>query len=175
MTEHFPVIPRHDGDDLILADPNVGDHDARSEDRQIVFDALLAAKDHLLITYTGRDERSNLRETSCGPGRRTPRCHRPDRQDRGPEAPRDRIVVNHPLQPFDARNFIPGGLVGPGPWSFEQGESRGEPCTAAAEESDAGAPGFLREPPRTDRRERWSSSVTWRPSSSRPVNRVLAL
>ena len=65
----FPRNPERDGDDLILADPHIGDHDARSEDRQLVLDALLAAKDHLVITYTGRDERSNLVRPPGCPGR----------------------------------------------------------------------------------------------------------
>ena len=40
------VFPRHierDGDDLIAADPQVGDNDARTEDRQLLLDALMAA------------------------------------------------------------------------------------------------------------------------------------
>jgi exodeoxyribonuclease V gamma subunit len=32
---------------------------------------------------------------------------------------RDIIVVTHPLQPFDARNYEPGALVPGGPWSFD--------------------------------------------------------
>src|SRR5207245_6325989 len=57
------VFPRHterDGDDLIHADPRVGDRDARSEDRQLLLDAVLAATDRLVITYAGRDERTNF-------------------------------------------------------------------------------------------------------------------
>ena len=56
-------FPRHierDGDDLTAAKQRVGDRDVRSEDRQLLLDALLAAQEHLLITYAGRDERSNL-------------------------------------------------------------------------------------------------------------------
>ena len=55
-------FPRHierDGDDLTAQDPRVGDRDARSEDRQLLLDALLAAREHLVITYSGHDERSN--------------------------------------------------------------------------------------------------------------------
>ncbi len=55
-------FPRHierDGDDLTAQDPRVGDRDARSEDRQLLLDALLAAREHLVITYGGHDERSN--------------------------------------------------------------------------------------------------------------------
>ena len=55
-------FPRHierDGDDLTAQEPRVGDRDARSEDRQLLLDALLAAREHLVITYSGHDERSN--------------------------------------------------------------------------------------------------------------------
>ena len=40
-------------------DPHVGDHDARLEDRQLLLDALMSASDHVLITYSGKDERTN--------------------------------------------------------------------------------------------------------------------
>ena len=56
------AFPRHgapDGDDIIERAPMVGDHDVRSEDRQLLLDALLAAGDHLVVTYSGRDERTN--------------------------------------------------------------------------------------------------------------------
>ena len=86
-------FPRHierDGDDLTARNQRVGDRDARSEDRQLLLDALLAARDHLVITYSGRDERSNLRRrplcpsascstwwtTRCGSRRAGARRHR---------------------------------------------------------------------------------------------------
>ena len=56
------VFPRKvdvDDDDLVAADARVGDRDPRSEDRQLLLDALLAARDHLIITYSGRDARTN--------------------------------------------------------------------------------------------------------------------
>ena len=56
----FPRKAPRDGDDLMLADPHVGERDARTEDRQLLLDALLAATDRLIITYTGHDERTNL-------------------------------------------------------------------------------------------------------------------
>ena len=56
----FPRKSPRDGDDLMLADPHVGDRDARTEDRQLLLDALLAATDQLIVTYTGNDERTNL-------------------------------------------------------------------------------------------------------------------
>ncbi len=63
----FPRVSERDGDDLILADPYVGDRDPRSEDRQLLLDALLAATEHLVITYTGRDERTNLERPPAVP------------------------------------------------------------------------------------------------------------
>jgi exodeoxyribonuclease V gamma subunit len=117
------VFPRHtarDGDDLILGDPWTGDRDARSEDRQLLLDALLAATDRLLITYSGRDERTNLERPPAVPvGElldvidRT--VHTP-----GLDGARAQIVVHHPLQPFDRRNFVAGDLIPTQPWSFDE-------------------------------------------------------
>ena len=56
----FPRHVERDGDDLTARQQRVGDRDARSEDRQLLLDALLAAREHLVVTYAGRDERSNL-------------------------------------------------------------------------------------------------------------------
>ena len=56
----FPRRLPRDGDDLMLDRPRVGERDPRSEDRQMLLDAVLAATEHLLITYTGHDERTNL-------------------------------------------------------------------------------------------------------------------
>ena len=55
----FPRKAPRDGDDLMLDDPHVGERDPRSEDRQLLLDALLAATERLIITYTGNDERTN--------------------------------------------------------------------------------------------------------------------
>ena len=55
----FPRKAPRDGDDLLLDDPHVGEPDARLEDRQLLLDALMAASDRLIVTYTGNDERTN--------------------------------------------------------------------------------------------------------------------
>ena len=116
------VFPRHierDGDDLIAADPHLGDSDARTEDRQLLLDALLAATDCLVITYTGRDERSNLARPPAVPvGELLDVIDRTVRTSDGMPA-RRHLIVHHPLQPFDARNFTPGALVAGSPWSFD--------------------------------------------------------
>jgi exodeoxyribonuclease V gamma subunit len=114
-------FPRHierDGDDLSAQEPRVGDRDARNEDRQLLLDALLAAREHLVITYTGRDERSNLPRPPAVPiGELLDVIDRTARTERG--SARGAVVVTHPLQPFDPKNYERGRLVAGGPWSFD--------------------------------------------------------
>ena len=43
----------------MLRDPHVGDRDPRSEDRQLLLDALIAGDRRVIATYTGNDERTN--------------------------------------------------------------------------------------------------------------------
>ena len=73
----FPRKAPRDGDDLMLDDPHVGDRDPRTEDRQLLLDALLAASDRLIVTYTGNDERTNIAAPAGGAGRRAARRRRP--------------------------------------------------------------------------------------------------
>jgi len=114
----FPRRTRRDGDDLLLAEPHVGDRDPRTEDRQMLLDALMAATERLIITYTGNDERTNLRRPPAVPvGELLDIVDRTVSYDQG--LPRDRVVIRHPLQPFDPRNFVPGKLVPDRPWSFD--------------------------------------------------------
>jgi exodeoxyribonuclease V gamma subunit len=126
----FPRQTVPDGDDLIDRTPFVGDRDPRTEDRQLLLDALLAATDHFVVTYSGRDERTNEPLPAAVPvgelldvvdATVTTGAH----NERGQELPARRwIVVEHPLQPFDARNFQPGGLRADGdrdgPWGFDR-------------------------------------------------------
>ncbi len=115
----FPRVNERDGDDLVLADPRVGDRDPRSEDRQLLLDALLAATEHLVIIYTGRDERTNLERPPAVPvGELLDVVERTVRTADGSPT-RARIVIHHPLQPFDVRNFSVGALVAGQPWSFD--------------------------------------------------------
>jgi exodeoxyribonuclease V gamma subunit len=115
----FPRIPARDGDDVILADPFVGDRDARGEDRQLLLDALLAATDRLVVVHTGRDERTNAERAPAVPiGELLDAVDRTVRTEDGAPA-RRRVVVQHPLQAVDPRNFTPGALVPARPWSFD--------------------------------------------------------
>ena len=135
----FPRNSERDGDDLILADPQIGDHDARSEDHQLVLDALLAATDYLVITYTGRDERSNLSRPPAVPvGELLDVIDGTVRTADGVHASA-RVVIHHPLQPFDSRNFVRGELTGTEPWSFDRANLEGARSAARRDPSDGPA------------------------------------
>ncbi|HEX2174445.1 MAG TPA: exodeoxyribonuclease V subunit gamma, partial [Nocardioidaceae bacterium] len=117
---HFPRGAGVDGDDILARDSCVGERDLRSEDRQLLLDAVLAAREQLVVLYTGADRRTN--------------AHRPpavpvgeilDAVDTTVASPDDRrpsehLLVHHPLQPFDARNFTDGALGRHGPFSFDR-------------------------------------------------------
>ena len=116
----FPRKSPRDGDDLVLREPHVGDRDARTEDRQMLLDALMAATERLIVTFTGNDERTNTRRPPAVPvGELLDVVDRTVRTEDGAPA-RDRVLVRHPLQPFDPRNFAAAALVPPGPWGFDR-------------------------------------------------------
>jgi exodeoxyribonuclease V gamma subunit len=116
----FPRQSIRDGDDVLARDPWVGERDPRSEDRQLFLDAVSAAEEHLLITYSGADDRIG---SSIPPA--VPLGELLDALDRTATAPdgrrvRDLVTVRHPLQPFDPRNFTPGALGTTRPFSFDR-------------------------------------------------------
>jgi len=119
------AFPRHaprDGENLLLEDPFVGDRDPRSEDRQLLLDALLAAQDALIITYSGNDERTNAPLPPAVPVGELLEMIDATAQpsDGGALRARELVLVRHPLQPFDPRNFADGKLALAGPWSFDE-------------------------------------------------------
>lgn len=118
----FPRKAARDGDDLILLDEQVGDRDPRTEDRQLLLDALLAATDRLVITYTGNDERTNIERPAAVPvGELLDAIDATVRGTDGDRRAREHVVVRHPLQPFDPRNFVAAGAgTGGAPWSFDR-------------------------------------------------------
>ena len=116
----FPRRTARDGDDLILDDPHVGDRDPRAEDRQLLLDALLAATDRLIVTYTGNDERTNIERPPAVPvGELLDAVDATVASADGRPA-REHVLVRHPLQPFDPRDFAPARRAGGRPWSFDR-------------------------------------------------------
>jgi exodeoxyribonuclease V gamma subunit len=111
----FPRIGVVDGDDVLARDPMTGERDIRSEDRQLLLDAIGAATDKLVITYTGANEYSGQERPPA-----VPLAELLDTLDLTTEQKvRDTIVVKHPLQPFDTRNVIPGELIPGKPFTFD--------------------------------------------------------
>ena len=103
----FPRTTTADGDDVLARTPLTGERDVRSEDRQLLLDAVLAASETVVITYTGANEHS-------GAGRppAVPLGEVLDAADRTVAGPvRERVLVRHPLQGHDPRNLVPGALV----------------------------------------------------------------
>ena len=122
----FPRPGDQDGDDLLLADPYVGDRDVPSEDRQLLLDALLAATEHVVITFEGRDQHLNQRRPPAVPVAelldvvdKTVRLSDPAR------AAREMVVVNHPLQAFNPINFAPRMLDRRDSWRFDDAHLEG--------------------------------------------------
>src|SRR6202012_4541006 len=64
----FPRKAPRDGDDLMLERPHLGERDPRSEDRQLLLDALMAAGERLIVTFSGNDERTNAPRPAGRPG-----------------------------------------------------------------------------------------------------------
>jgi exodeoxyribonuclease V gamma subunit len=116
----FPRNTVVNGDDLLAREPIVGERDRRSEDRQLLLDAILAAEEHLAVLYTGADERTNARRPPAVPvGEILDLVDAMVTPEQG-QTGRDRVVVRHPLQPFDSRNFASGALGRDGPFSFDR-------------------------------------------------------
>jgi exodeoxyribonuclease V gamma subunit len=139
----FPRHPETDGDDLLLASPRVGDRDARSEDRQLLLDAVLAATENLIITYSGRDERTNRTRPPAVPvAELLDTVAATVRLADGSPA-RDRVVFEHPLQPFDRRNFTRGELCDNEAWSYDRVHLAGSRAFAKQAPADPWLPGPL--------------------------------
>jgi len=123
----FPRVQSLDGDDVLARRPLTGERDLRSEDRQLLLDAVAAATETLVVTYTGRGEHTGtprppavplgelldaLDDTATTPTTSTTSTAPGDRV-------RDRVLVQHPLQPFDEANLVAGRLVPGTPFTFD--------------------------------------------------------
>ncbi|RMD70993.1 MAG: exodeoxyribonuclease V subunit gamma, partial [Gammaproteobacteria bacterium] len=109
----FPRHPSPAEFDEMARRPRHGDPNPGYEDRFLLLETILAARDVLLLFYTGRDVRTNepippstlLSELLDDLDRR----YRIDGR-----TPREVVVHEHPLQPFSPRNFLEG--KGFDPW-----------------------------------------------------------
>lgn len=106
----IPRAAATDGDDVLAVSPLVGERDVASEDRHLLLDAVLAAREHLVICFSGADERTGARRPPAVPLGEILDDLDARLQPAGADGPPSRgagLVVEHPLQPFDPRNFDP--------------------------------------------------------------------
>ncbi len=108
--------------DLVAAQPKPGDPDPREDDRNLFLEALLSARGHLLVFYSGRDPKTDrplapavpvgdlfdvIDATFCLPddvARRHPATR-----------PRALLTFHHRVQPFSPSGFVPPERLQPGP------------------------------------------------------------
>jgi exodeoxyribonuclease V gamma subunit len=147
----FPRLGVVDGDDVLARNPMTGERDIRSEDRQLLLDAIGAATDKLVITYTGANEYSGQPRPPAVPLAELLDTLDMTVSSKKPNEIRERVVIEHPLQPFDIRNVIPGKLVPEVPFSFDRTVLRAA-RVAVGERSDAPKfiSGLLPPPPADD-------------------------
>ncbi|WP_148573241.1 exodeoxyribonuclease V subunit gamma [Nocardioides caldifontis] len=116
----FPRSTVTDGDDVLARDPMTGERDPRSEDRQLLLDAVLATGETLVVTYTGANEHSGQERPPA-----VPLGELLDALERTVPGAREQALVRHPLQPFDPRNF-----TGDRPFSFDRAALAGARAAA---------------------------------------------
>lgn len=102
----FPRPARRDGDDLLARDPHPDDPDRSRDDRRLLWEAARSAEQQLLLFYSGHDERTGAVRAPAVPLAELVESLHLD-------------VIEHPLQPFDPRAFVPGALVARRPFSFD--------------------------------------------------------
>ncbi len=95
--------------DLVSRTPRLGDRDRSDDDRGALLEAVLAARRHLVVLYTGHDARTNER---CAPA--VPISELRDAIDatfapHGKAKPSEVLTRTHPLQAFSPRNFGASG------------------------------------------------------------------
>jgi exodeoxyribonuclease V gamma subunit len=106
----FPRAGAVDGDDVLARRPLTGERDLRSEDRQLMLDAVLSATERLVITYTGANESTGQRRPAAVPLKELL-----DTLDRTAVGAAAHVEHREPLQPFDPANFS-----APRPFSFDR-------------------------------------------------------
>ncbi|MEX3581395.1 MAG: exodeoxyribonuclease V subunit gamma [Burkholderia sp.] len=141
----LPRLARADEFDLMALFAKRGDRQRRDDERNLFLDLLLAARDQLLITYTGRSIRDNaplppaalvdelldyVADVTAGPGAAPAEI----------EAARRAFVIEHPLQPFSADYFETGGRL----YSYDA--ERATLASQLARGAIEGAPPFFATP-----------------------------
>ncbi len=109
--EAFPRIQHVPGFDLVARSPRIGDRTSRDDDRYLFLEALLSARDRLVITYVGQSIKdgallppsavvSELVDVLC----ETYEIEGQTRAESRTQV-RSSIELRHPLQPFSPKYF----------------------------------------------------------------------
>ena len=120
----FPRATGVDGDDVLARSPRTGERDVRSEDRQLLLDAIAATTETLVITYTGRGEHNGAERPPAVPlGELLDALDRtaaaPVRDARAHPAPAAALRRGQPRARAPARRSDPSPSTGPrwpAPW-----------------------------------------------------------
>lgn len=96
----FPRAGHLDGDDVLARGALIGERDIRSEDRQLLLDALMSAGEKLVLFHTGANPVSGAHEPPAIP---LSEVIEVVAATAGVE--NNRAVTRHPLQPFDPSIF----------------------------------------------------------------------
>ena len=136
----FPRTAGRLGFDLMAQNPRLGDRSAREDDRALFLEALLSARDHLIICYTGRGVRDDRSRPPAVPVAEL--LDAIDRTAGGMDGglTSEQVVVHHPLQPFSPRLF---GGVGGEPVGHDARQLEAADIWLAARRGEVNVPGFF--------------------------------
>jgi len=105
----FPRQKQRSGFHLMEQRRQLGDPHSGDQDRYVLMEALLSARDHLLVTWSSRDERKGEPLPPATPVRQWIAWLQSQLPCGG-----DDLVVEHPANPLDRSNFLPIGNRPPG-------------------------------------------------------------
>jgi len=106
--DRYPRVAGRHGDDLLGIAPRTGDPSASLTDRQLLLDAVLAARERLVVVARGRSEASNEPVPPAAPLQELRDAVDALAPASGGLPVTSRLTTDHPLQPFDPAYFDPG-------------------------------------------------------------------
>ncbi|HZW74408.1 MAG TPA: exodeoxyribonuclease V subunit gamma, partial [Caldimonas sp.] len=141
----FPRARRAPGFDRMAAHPQLGDRTARDDDRYLFLEALLAAREHLVITYVGQSISDNSERPPSVVVTELLDALDQSFVDPAGVPVRQRVVRRHPLQPFSPSYFraAPAGDAARTLFSYD---ATNWAAARALLGPHAEAPGFLAAP-----------------------------
>ena len=105
----FPRLRQRAGFHLMEQRRQLGDPHSSDQDRYVLMEALLSARDHLLVTWSSRDERKGEPLPPATPVRQWIEWLQSQLPCGGSD-----LVVDHPANPLDRLNFLPSANRPPG-------------------------------------------------------------